>query len=154
MAWGVDLVELIKSEGVQYEEYDLKSETILKKITRGIHWIAKKVQAIFVVKERAILVDAGMHRAKKPFAGGHELGHHDIPEHREILYVCSEEDLDWRTRREMEFEANVYGSEILIPSPLLQKIYAEYPVAMETILLDVASALTGFHTRVSDKIRG
>ena len=107
----------------------------LNKISEGIKKISKKIKAALILKEGVVLIDTHLHPSKKAFGQGHELGHHQIPEHKAILYVCSEADLDPRTRIEMEFEANVYSSEILIPSPLLEKVYKEYPLSMETILM-------------------
>lgn len=146
MEWGVSPIDLIRGEGIEYEEYNLSNQTLLTKITKGLRDITKKIKAIFVVKERIVLTDTALHSAKKPFAQGHELGHHGIPEHKEILYVCSEEDLDPRTRAEMEFEANVFASEILLPTPLMEKFYEKYPICMETVLLLKQLSNASFHT--------
>ncbi len=133
--WGVTPIDLIKVRGLYYKEYDLNDVSFIKKITTNIKKIAKKIKAALIPQEKAVLIDSDLHPAKKPFGQGHELGHYEIPEHREILYVCSEADLNPRTRTEMEFEANVFSSEILFPTPLVAKIHENYPVAMETILL-------------------
>ena len=39
-----------------------------------------------------------------------------------------------QTRKEMEYEANIFSSETLFPSPLMKNIYKEYPLCFETIL--------------------
>jgi Zn-dependent peptidase ImmA (M78 family) len=132
--WGVSPVQIMKREGLDYSEYDLTETGIWAKLKDGVKALTKKIQAALIVKESLVLVDIDLHQAKKPFGQGHELGHHAIPEHKEILYVCSEADLDPQTRREMEFEANVFSSEFLIPTKLLNKLYQEYPLSIETIL--------------------
>jgi hypothetical protein len=76
-----------------------------------------------------------LHKSKKPFGKAHELGHNSIPEHKAILYVCSEHDLNPQTRDEMEYEANIFASETIYPSQLMDPIYKNYPLSMETILL-------------------
>jgi Zn-dependent peptidase ImmA (M78 family) len=134
MEWGAPPVYLIEKEGLDYDEYNLKDRSIIKKITKSLVKVAKIIKAVFSVREKVVLVDIDLHKAKKPFGQAHELGHHAIPEHREILYVCSEADLSYDTRMEMEFEANVFASEILFPRPLIEKIYENYPLTMETIL--------------------
>lgn len=93
-----------------------------------------KIRAVLFVSDQALLIDASFPSTRKPFGQAHELGHHAIRWHREILYVCSEWDLSYSTRKEMEFEANQFAGEFLIPTPLLNQIYAEYPVSVETVL--------------------
>lgn len=132
--WGVTPKQLIEVEGIDYEEYDLTDESFIKKISRKIKKISQKIKATFWAKENLVLIDESLHNAKKPFGQAHELGHKTIPEHREILYVCSEADLSSNTRKEMEFEANIFSAETLFPSVLMSNIYEEYPLSFETIL--------------------
>jgi Zn-dependent peptidase ImmA (M78 family) len=133
--WGVSPIDLIEVRGLYYREYNLNDKNFIKKITINIREIAKKIKSALIPQEKAVLIDLNLHSAKKPFGQGHELGHYEIPEHKEILYVCSEADLNPQTRAEMEFEANVFSSEILFPTPLVAKIHENYPISMETILL-------------------
>jgi hypothetical protein len=133
--WGVSPVDLITETGLDYEEYNLRDKGLIRKIKIGVKKIAERIRAALIVREQVVLIDSDLHKAKKPFGQGHELGHNVIPEHREILYVCSEADLNPLTRAQMEFEANVFSSEILHPTPLMSKLHKEYPVSMETVLL-------------------
>jgi hypothetical protein len=134
MEWGVPPEYLIKKEGLDYEEYNLNTNGFRAKVTATIKNLVKIIKAAIIPRERTILVDVDLHYAKKPFGQSHELGHNTIPEHREILYVCSEYDLNPQTRDEMEFEANVFASELIFPSPLMESIYKNYPLSMDTIL--------------------
>jgi len=134
MEWGVTPLDLIEKAGLHHEEYDLADKSIFGRIKDTVKNITEKIRAVLFVKEKAIVIDSDLHNAKKPFANSHEFGHDQIPEHREILYVCSEVDLNPETRREMEFEANEFAAELLCPSPLMKKIYENYPLSMETIL--------------------
>jgi hypothetical protein len=135
MDWEATPQYLIKKEGLSYDEYDLNHNSFLQKYVTGpLKKISCIVKAAFVVKEKIVLIDEDLHKAKKPFGSAHELGHHGIPEHREILYVCDEHDLNQDTRNEMEFEANVFASEILYPQPLIESIHSNYPLSMNSIL--------------------
>ena len=135
MDWGAYPPFFMKKEGLFYAEYDLSNGSILRKyITEPLRKIISCIKAAIVVPERLVLVDEDLHHAKKSFGQAHELGHHIIPEHREIFYVCSEHDLAPQTRIGMEFEANIFASEILYPSQLMNNINRDYPLAMETIL--------------------
>jgi len=133
--WGVSPEFLIEREGLQYKEYNLNEEGFFKKyVSNPLKKLARLIKAAIIVPEKMVLIDEDLHPAKKPFGRCHELGHHAIPEHREILYVCSEHDLRPETRAEMEFEANVFASEVLYPTNLVNSIHVEYPLSMETIL--------------------
>lgn len=135
MDWDATPQFLIKREGLDYSEYDLNHDSFFQKYVTGpLKKISGMIKAAFVVKEQIVLIDEDLHKAKKPFGSAHELGHHGIPEHREILFVCSEHDLNQETRNEMEFEANVFASEILYPNPLMDSIHNKFPMSMDTIL--------------------
>jgi Zn-dependent peptidase ImmA (M78 family) len=134
MEWGVPADYLIKKEGLDYAEYNLSDNSFLSRVKKTYKKIAKVIKAAILIPEKVVLIDYDLHHAKKPFGQSHELGHNTIPEHKDILMVCSEHDLSPQTRDEMEFEANMFASEILFPSPLMDSIYKNYPVAMETIL--------------------
>lgn len=134
MEWGVSPVYIINKEGLDYDEYSIWDRSIIKAITKPLVKIARKIRAVLSVSEKVVLIDRTLHSAKKPFGQAHELGHHYIPEHKAILYECSENDLHPQVRKEMEFEANVFASEFLFPDPLMDNIYKNYPLSMETIL--------------------
>lgn len=142
MEWGITPLDLIEKAGLHHEEYDLTDKSIFGRIKDKVKNITEKIRAVLFVKEKAIVTDSDLHNAKKPFTNSHEFGHDQIPEHKEILYVCSEVDLNPETRRQMEFEANVFAAELLFPSPLMKKIYENYPLSIETIMFlkDVSKA--------------
>jgi Zn-dependent peptidase ImmA (M78 family) len=135
MEWGVSPEFFIEREGLQCSEYNLNEEGFFRKyIKTPLMKIGQLIKAAIIIKEKVVLIDEDLHHAKKPFGKLHELGHHVILEHREIFYVCSEHDLRPDTRREIEFEANVFASELLCPSALLKSIHTEYPLCMETVM--------------------
>jgi hypothetical protein len=135
MEWGVSPGELIGWEGFSCAECDLGEKNTIEMITRSSGNIFKKVKAALITSEKRVLVDPTLYHAQKIFAQAHELGHHIIPDHTEAFYLCSETDLNPITRMKAEFEANIFADEILLPTPLMNKIYDAYPLSMETILL-------------------
>lgn len=131
--WSAKVDDLIKLEGLDQGRYSpLRDRWSLASV---IHAAAKKVKALLSLKEQVILVSEDLHPAKEAFAKGHELGHSTLPWHREILYICDEHDLNPSTRDQMEWEANRFSSDILLPVPLLEKVYIQYPTSMDTVLL-------------------
>lgn len=135
MDWGVSLEELIRLEGFSCDECDLGEKNTIEKITRSSERIFKKVKAALITDEKKVLIDTALFSTQKIFAQAHELGHHVIPEHKEVFYLCSETDLNPITRMKAEFEANIFAEETLLPTPLMKIIYDTYPLSMETILL-------------------
>ncbi len=67
-----------------------------------------------------IIMDRNCPQARKRFTLAHELGHILIPWH-EGAYACSVESFDGSNHfREMEFEANLFASELLMPAEVIQ----------------------------------
>lgn len=130
--------DLIESSKLGCESYDLEEAGFLKKIGKKLKEKAlkafEKIRAFLNVRERQILIDKGIHYAKKPFAKLHELGHFRIKWHRDILYVCSELDLDFKTRIEMEKEANVFAAEAIFQGEKFAKMSAQFPLHMNTVI--------------------
>lgn len=145
MDWTATPDFFIRKEGLDYCEYNLQESSLIKKITKPIRTLAKIIKAALVVKEQVILIDEDLHSKQKPFGKAHELGHHAIPEHKAIFYICSEHDLNLQTVIELEFEANLFASELLFPQHLLDSIYEDYPTSMETILQLANLSKASFH---------
>lgn len=130
--WQATVDDLISLSGYEQGWYDPE---------RPDDWLAnetdakKKVKALVSLKNRVILVSTDLHQAKTPFAKSHELGHTQLPWHKKILYVCDEHDLSLATQAQLEFEANTFASELLLPEELLKPYYDRLPPTMETILM-------------------
>jgi Zn-dependent peptidase ImmA (M78 family) len=142
MDWSANIDQLLKVNGLASEKFSTADHGLVASVVSAVEWLkalAKKkiaqVKAMISIKEEVVFVADDLHEAKIPFAKGHELGHSVIPWHKEILYVCDEFDLAANARAQMEFEANVFSAEVLIPSPLLAAVYENYPTSMETVLL-------------------
>lgn len=83
----------------------------------------------------AILVREGMHRHRRRFTIGHELGHFLIPTHKPIdggQFLCSAQDMRrWSAGEQnraarMEKEANEFSAAILIPPPHLRRFLSQW----------------------------
>lgn len=132
MDWSANVDYLIRRAGITQGRYTPRSAGLsLKAMLTGV---AKKIKALLSVKEQLILTSTDIHQAREAFAKGHELGHATLPWHRDILYVCDEHDLSRGTREQMEWEANTFASEVLIPRPLLAQMYDANPTTMETVI--------------------
>lgn len=141
MDWSAQIDDLLKEGGLASQQFSVADHGIVGKVISAVEWfkaLAEKkidqIKAMISVKEKVVFVANDLHDAKVPFAKGHELGHNEIPWHKEILYVCDEFDLAPTARAQMEFEANVFSAEVLVPAPLLATVYENFPISMDTVL--------------------
>ncbi len=125
--WSATIDDLIELHGYTTEEYATPAASIFASVTKP------EVKALVSIPDSLILVASNMSLPRVPFAKAHELGHAVIPWHKDLLYACDEHDLSQATRKQMEFEANTFASEVLLPKDLLQPFYAR-PSTLETVL--------------------
>lgn len=130
--WSAKVDDLIRLEGLEQGTYSPTRDRF--SLASAIRAVQKSVKALISVKDQVILMSEDLHHAKEAFAKGHELGHSTLEWHREILYICDEHDLNQSTRDQMEWEANTFASEVLLPEPLMAKLYGQYATSMDTVL--------------------
>ena len=86
----------------------------------GIHVTDKpiKSEAYFISREGnlAIIVKEDVIEQRKRFSIAHELGHIFLPDHAELVFNCSYNDMLYNTKKPYEQEANFFASELLIPA--------------------------------------
>jgi Zn-dependent peptidase ImmA (M78 family) len=134
--WSVSVDDMIDLQGYSQDKYgQLSFSRFGSWLKSAVTESAKKVKALVSVKEKVILVSHDLHTRRVPFAKAHEMGHAELPWHKAILYVCDEHDLAASTQEQLEFEANVFASELLLPKDLLEPIYQQFPTSLETVML-------------------
>lgn len=126
--------ELIEFSKLSCSKYNPNEKGLWTKFNEKAKSVFHKIKAILCLSNNQILIAEDIHPAKESFAKGHELGHFIIPWHREILYACSEYDLDHRTREIMEREANFSAAETLFQGDRFIGIAKQFPLHMNTIL--------------------
>jgi hypothetical protein len=147
--WSADVDALIELHGYDQDRYSARAPSGVGALLKSaVVSTRKKVKALVSVTEQVILLSDELHDAQQPFAKAHELGHAVIDWHRDILYVCDEHDLSHRTRQQMEFEANTFASELLLPEELLRPYYDKFETSMQTVLLIKEKAGTSIEMTV------
>lgn len=129
--------KIIEFNKLKCSKYDLQEKGFLESVKEKLKPVIKvfqKIKAFLNPNDREILIDRSIHPAKEDFAKSHELGHFKIDWHRDILYVCSEYDLDYTTRRTMEREANYFASETLFQGDKFIEMAQQFPLNMKTVL--------------------
>lgn len=71
-----------------------------------------KVDAMIDLQDRCVFVREGMHDRKKNWGYLHELAHHVIPWHRDLLYHCSILRLPPSLQKQFEREADEFAAEV------------------------------------------
>lgn len=67
-----------------------------------------------------IILKIGISETRERFSIAHELGHYFLPGHENLMFRCTEQDMNYDETRPYETEANVFASELLIPTDLLR----------------------------------
>lgn len=85
---------------------------------------------------------------RRRFAVAHELGHWFLHEHESQLFVCTGEDMRDYRKSPMEVEANLFASELLLPTPIFRPLAESADPKLETIkhlagLFDTSLTATG-----------
>lgn len=134
--WSVSVDDMIGLQGYVQDKYKpLSFSNFGEWLASAVNRAAKRVKALVSVKEKVILVATDLHERRVPFAKAHEMGHVVLPWHRDILYVCDEHDLSPSTQAQLEFEANTFASELLLPKELLDPIYSQFPSSLQTVMI-------------------
>jgi Zn-dependent peptidase ImmA (M78 family) len=93
-----------------------------------------KVLGLFEARDRLVILDKEVHKARKPFIKLHEAGHGSMP-HQSSMYalMCDcDQTLDDDTKELFEREANVFASEVLFQGDLFQTLARDSAFGMKS----------------------
>ena len=65
------------------------------------------------------------------WASFHEVAHYVLPDHRELLYHCSFQDLGYLTQKRLEIEANKFAGDLLFQNELFTRESCDSPLSMK-----------------------
>lgn len=94
-----------------------------------------KIRAMLEIRERLVLVHPTFRvRERLTWASFHEVAHYVLPDHRELLYRCSFQDLGYFTQKRLEIEANKFAGDLLFQNELFAKEASDYGLSMKVPL--------------------
>lgn len=96
--------------------------------------LSQNIRAILDVNEKIVIVNYNAHEKQQHFASVHEVGHFILPWQKELLYFCSVWDLNEKTRKLFEQEANLFAAEALFYSELFTLESTDLPFGMHSII--------------------
>jgi len=100
----VDVYKICESLNIMVMEEDIKSQAYL----------------ICQNGKTAIIVNKNVKDQRKIFSIAHELGHFMLPDHSKHIFGCTYNDMDYRTKKPIEIEANKFASQLLMPAEILR----------------------------------
>jgi len=85
-------------------------------------------------KKRIIMKDFSYFEKKLSFTVAHEIGHFILPWHSNIIYNCTDKDLHSYQYKNQETEANLFASELLLPTELFSKDIEDLDLSLNNII--------------------
>ena len=109
--------------------------TVLRELSAAR--VDPKIRAMLDIPERLVLVHPTFcaQRERYTWASLHEVAHYVIPDHRELLYKCSFQDLSYFTQRRLELEANRFASDLIFQNNAFTRESADHELSIKVPLL-------------------
>jgi hypothetical protein len=92
------------------------------------------VRAALSLNDRLVAVQSGLGQKRGRFSILHEIGHFVLPEHRDRLFLDTDETLSWWTRLRLEREANRMAADLLFQGHRFTDEALDLPIAIQSIL--------------------
>ncbi len=134
-----DIKEPPTNEQLVFDFLKLTRETlptgVVSKLSPALG-IEPRIRAMLHLREQLVLVHPTLetHPERYAWASLHEVGHYVLPEHREILFRCSWQDLSPLAQKWMETEANRFAANLVFQNDRFTKEAADKPLTMKAPL--------------------
>jgi hypothetical protein len=92
----------------------------------------QKLRAALSLDDKIVATHSGLSEKRFRFSVLHEVGHYVLPKHRRV-YVDTDETLSWRSRVEMEREANQMAAELLFQGNRFTEESLAFPLSCRTV---------------------
>jgi Zn-dependent peptidase ImmA (M78 family) len=92
------------------------------------------LRAALSLNDRLVAVQSGLGRKRGRFSVLHEIGHFVLPEHRDRLFLDTDETLSWWTKLRLEREANKMAADLLFQGQRFTDEALDLPIAIQSVL--------------------
>jgi Zn-dependent peptidase ImmA (M78 family) len=92
------------------------------------------LRAALSLNDRLVAVQSGLGQKRGRFSILHEIGHFVLPEHRDRLFLDTDETLSWWTKLRLEREANKMAADLLFQGQRFTDEALDLPIAIQSIL--------------------
>jgi|SRR5271157_1939455 len=128
-----DADTLLEFLGLKQLSFDFMNEEA-EFLEGGSNTATANVRAVLSVNERLVAVQPGLGQKRIKFSVLHEIGHFIMPEHRDRLFLDTDETLSWRTKIRLEREANQAAADLLFQGYRFTDESLDREVSIQTIL--------------------
>ena len=95
--------------------------------------VGAQPRAILSFGDRLVATDSKLIDVRARFSVLHEVAHYVLPDHQHTLYVCDAAGMSFRTRLELEREANEFAAELLFHGDRFTLAANSHPIAAPTV---------------------
>lgn len=96
--------------------------------------IGDSIRAFIHVPDKEIYVSNQIHKKQRRFASFHEIGHYELPWHKNALYGCSEIDLSPSARQAFDMEANAFAASCIFQGENFTDESLDHRFGMKTVM--------------------
>jgi len=92
-----------------------------------------KIQAMLDLSEQIVLLHPHLedNRERYAWASLHEVGHYVLPDHRELLFKCSWQDLSLSAKKRLETEANRFAADLIFQNDFFTEEASDEPLSIK-----------------------
>jgi Zn-dependent peptidase ImmA (M78 family) len=96
--------------------------------------VPANLRAALSLNDRIVVTHANLGAKRSRFSVFHEIGHFVLPEHRDKLFLDTDETLSWWTRVRLEREANEFAADLLFQGNRFTGEALDAPLSARTAL--------------------
>lgn len=95
--------------------------------------VPQRLRAALSLRDRTIVTHSGLDTKRCRFSILHEVGHFILPEHRDRLFLDTDETLSWWAKVRLEKEANAMAADLIFQGDRFTRESLDYPVSCSTV---------------------
>jgi len=96
--------------------------------------VPHRLRAALSLRERTIVTHSGLDTKRSRFSILHEVGHFVLPEHRERIFLDTDETLSWWTKLKLEKEANAMAADLIFQGNRFTRESLDYVLSCNTAI--------------------
>lgn len=95
--------------------------------------VPANLRAALSLNERVVVTHARLGVKRSRFSVFHEIGHFSLPEHRDRLFLDTDDTLSWWTKSRLEREANQFAANLLFQGNRFTEETLDRPLSARTV---------------------
>jgi Zn-dependent peptidase ImmA (M78 family) len=96
--------------------------------------VPQRLRAALSLRDRTIVTHSALDTKRSRFSVLHEVGHFVLPEHRERIFLDTDETLGWWTKVRMEKEANAMAADLIFQGNRFTRESLDHVLSCKTVI--------------------